>query len=62
MPKIVTDCVLPSISYRSFDWCAYYDGTEEDGNYGWGRTEEEAIQDLENTWPLEDYMEEKESE
>lgn len=28
------------------DWCAYYDGHEEEGNYGYGRTEAEAIEDL----------------
>lgn len=31
---------------RAFDWCAYRDGREEDGIYGWGRTEHEAIADL----------------
>lgn len=44
--KIVTDHVYPPIPLRTMDWCAYYDGTEEDGRYGWGRTEQAAIDDL----------------
>ena len=44
--KIVTRYVRPPIPTTAFDWCAYYDGTEEDGNYGWGPTEAAAIADL----------------
>jgi hypothetical protein len=44
--KIITRLVYPPIPDRRFDWCAFYDGEEERGNYGWGRTEQEAIDDL----------------
>jgi hypothetical protein len=44
--KIVTSHVYPPIPARNWDWCAHYDGEEEAGNYGWGRTEAEAIQDF----------------
>lgn len=45
-PRIKTIHEYPPIPIRTFDWCAYRDGYEEYGNYGWGRTEEEAIADL----------------
>lgn len=47
-PKIVTSHVFPSIPVRHFDWIAHYDGEEESGCYGNGRTEQEAIDDLLN--------------
>lgn len=43
---IVTTHVYPPIPCRKFDWCAYPDGEEENGDYGWGATEDEAIDDL----------------
>lgn len=46
MDKIITSYVFPPIPYRHMDWCAFYEGQEEAGNYGWGRTESEAINDL----------------
>lgn len=46
MPEIKTWFAYPPIPQRDHDWCAYRDGHEEDGNYGWGRTEAEAIADL----------------
>jgi hypothetical protein len=55
--KLVTSCQYPPIPDRRFDWCAYFDGTEEDGNYGWGSTEAEAIDDF-----IENYAEEYEAE
>lgn len=45
-PRIVTSFVYPPIPVRSFDWCAHYDGEEEAGNYGYGATEAEAVQDF----------------
>lgn len=42
-PPIVTSHIYPPIPLRQFDWCAYRDGTAEDGNYGYGATEAEAI-------------------
>lgn len=44
--KIVTSHVYPPIPVRKMDWCAHYDGEEEAGNYGWGRTEAEAVADF----------------
>lgn len=44
--KIKTSFVYPAIGTRQFDWCAYEDGEEEAGRYGWGKTEAEAIEDL----------------
>lgn len=46
MGKIVTSNPYPPIPTRALDWCTHYDGEEEAGNYGWGRTEAEAIQDF----------------
>jgi hypothetical protein len=46
MKKIVTSYVCPPIPDRNFDWCAYFDGEEEAGGYGYGATEAEAIQDF----------------
>ena len=51
--RIVTTHVNPPIPIRTSDWCACVEGTEEDGPYGWGRTEEEAIADLQEK--LDDY-------
>lgn len=48
--KIITDCIYPPIPIRTMDWCAYYDGQEELGHYGYGRTEAEAIADLVNNY------------
>ena len=44
--KIVTSCICPPIPVREFDWCAFYEGDEESGQYGYGATEAEAIQDF----------------
>jgi hypothetical protein len=44
--KIITSHVYPPIPLRHLDWCAYYDGEEEDQNYGWGKTKEEAVKNL----------------
>jgi hypothetical protein len=43
---IVTTHVRPPVPCRDHDWCAYPDGEEENGDYGWGATEDEAIADL----------------
>ena len=45
-PKIVTSFVYPPIPWRQFDWCAWIDGDEESGPYGYGPTEDAAIADL----------------
>lgn len=44
--KIITHFEYPPIPRRDFDWCAYHDGEEETGHYGWGATQAEAIEDL----------------
>lgn len=44
--KIITVHVHPPIPIRTSDWCAYFDGDEETGRYGWGTTKELAVQDL----------------
>lgn len=36
----------PPIPIRTLDWSAWIDGFEEDGPYGHGKTEAEAIADL----------------
>jgi hypothetical protein len=52
--EIKTSCDCPPIPYRGIDWTAWFDGEEEKGEYGHGRTEEEAIFDLvENYGELE---------
>lgn len=43
---IVADFVNPPVPSRQFDWCAFYEGDEEKGEYGWGVTREAAIADL----------------
>lgn len=43
---IVTSHMFPPIPPRDVDWCAYPDGEEENGRYGWGETEEAAVADL----------------
>ena len=44
--KIVTTYVCPPIPMRDFDWHATFEGLEGEGINGFGRTEEEAIEDL----------------
>ena len=46
MSEIKVFYANPPIPTNDFDWCAYYDGSEEDGQRGWGATKEEAIKDL----------------
>lgn len=44
MRKIVAS--LTHSPHRQLDWCAHYDGEEEAGNYGYGATEAEAVEDF----------------
>jgi hypothetical protein len=53
-PKIVTNYWAKPIPDRRFDWIAHIDGDEERGQYGYGRTEQEAIADLVNNVLQED--------
>lgn len=45
---IVTSYVNPPIPVRQYDWCAHYEGEEEAGGYGYGATEQEAIDDFQD--------------
>lgn len=44
-PKIITTNVFPPIPMRAFDWSAHFENREE-GPYGFGATEAEAVSDL----------------
>lgn len=44
--QIKTECIAPPVPDRRFDWQAWEDGHEEQGLYGYGRTEQEAVADL----------------
>lgn len=51
--KIITDYDPKPSPFRDYDWCAYrdgYEGPDSDGvpgdPIGWGRTEQEAIDEL----------------
>ena len=46
MRKIVTNHARPPIPTNAMDWVAYFDGQEEAGHYGYGKTEQAAIFDL----------------
>lgn len=46
MRKIVTSHTHSPLPIRQLDWCAFYDGEEEAGGYGYGATEAEAIADF----------------
>lgn len=46
MKKIITVYEWPAIPIRDFDWRAHWEGEEEGGHYGYGRTEADAIADL----------------
>ena len=48
--KIVTNFIYPPIPLRQFDWCAHFDDEEPDDEghmqCGYGKTEQDAIDDL----------------
>ncbi|CAB4164207.1 hypothetical protein UFOVP826_10 [uncultured Caudovirales phage] len=44
--KIRTNFVNPPLPTRIMDWNAWEDGEEESGPIGYGKTEQEAIDDL----------------
>lgn len=48
---IKTDHWAKPIPERQFDWMAWYDGDEESGQFGFGRTEQAAVDDLTDNWP-----------
>ena len=53
-PRILTRFIYPPIPTRSNDWVAYYDGDEKSGKYGYGATEQDAIDDLMDCHPWSD--------
>lgn len=44
--KMVVHQIRPPIPIRDFDWQAYWDGEEETSHCGYGKTKEEAVEDL----------------
>lgn len=55
IPHIVTHASFPAIPVRNYDWCAFFDGEEEAGSYGYGATEAEAIADFVENYASEHY-------
>lgn len=52
--SISTEHVYPPIPVRSFDWCAWFDGMDEETRgQGWGKTEAEAIANLKEMYGIE---------
>lgn len=49
-PKIITENIYPPIPIRQFDWQATFDGYEPGDYVGYGRTEQDAIDDLKQQW------------
>jgi hypothetical protein len=48
--KIITNYVFPPIPVRQFDWAAVFDNYEPGAHVGYGRTEQDAIDDLRQQW------------
>ena len=47
MSRVIVTNVRPPIPSRVWDWCAYHDDdVEAPWTYGWGKTREEALEDL----------------
>jgi hypothetical protein len=53
LPGILTKFIFPPIPDRHFDWMAWHAGEEEFGEYGYGKTEDEAVADLTENYPNE---------
>jgi hypothetical protein len=51
--SVITECVYPPIPTRDYDWCAYLEGDEENGPYGRGPTERDALINLAEMLSLE---------
>jgi hypothetical protein len=50
MQTIIVSHVCPPIPTNDFDYCACYDGEQEEGIYGYGCTEKEAIKNLRSNY------------
>lgn len=44
--KLILANICPPIPIRTYDWAAYFDGSEEDGPCGHGKTQMDALYDL----------------
>lgn len=44
--EIKVELIAPPIPVRQWDWCAWRDGSLEDGPRGWGASSAEAVADL----------------
>lgn len=57
MPSIIICCICPPIPDRRYDWAAYYHDDEPNDvgfmRVGYGRTADEAVQDLMETYPCQ---------
>lgn len=58
--RVLTSFINPPIPVRAFDWVAWIDGEEESMRYGYGRTEQEARDELSNV--LAEYDEERKAD
>ncbi len=54
MKNIKTNFIYPPIPIRDMDWSAWYDGEEESGRVGFGKTESEAVAQLKKMYPEDD--------
>ena len=48
--KLTTKFVHPPIGTRLYDWCCFPTGDEESCYYGWGMTEQAAIDNWKSCW------------
>ena len=48
--EIMVHFVWPAIPIRDFDYCAWFDGEEERGDYGYGHDAVTAVNDLINNY------------
>lgn len=56
--RIVTEFVYPPIPIRNFDWCAIPEGYEPSDPMGYGRTEQDAIDELIDLLMIKSYTDE----
>lgn len=55
--KIILKHVYPPIPIRSFDWCAFVEGSDEETRIcGWGEIEKVAIADLKDNLEVAEEM------
>ena len=55
--SVTTEHIYPPIPYRGSDWCAHYSNDDNEApDYGWGRTAEDAIEDLIQSYDYEDTL------